>query len=167
MNKLVAAGAATVLVAVGLTGSSATAAPPPPANAPSATPAVGGILSGPQTARQDGISLKVRDDTLVRTFTITYSAGDFSGWHQHPGIVLATVEKGVVVQQVGCQATRRSAGQSFTEVAPHQVSNPATDTSAAGDAVLRITQLVPAGETAFRDEAREPACWRKRPLPTR
>ncbi|SDT03109.1 hypothetical protein SAMN04488543_2885 [Friedmanniella luteola] len=157
MRKLMTATAgATLLVGV-LAVSTAVAAPgggrvqPPPA--PTAGPVVSGTLDGGTRARQDGIVLKTRDDATVRTFTLTYPAGAVSGWHQHPGVVLATVESGNVVQQVGCRRNVWAAGQSFTEVDPHQVSNP----SPTEPAVLRITQIVPVGAT-LREDVAPPRC---------
>ncbi|GAA1850854.1 hypothetical protein ACFFOM_04390 [Microlunatus capsulatus] len=128
-------------------------APPPPAPTPG--PVVTGTLDGGTRARQDGIALRTREDATVRTFTLTYPALAESGWHQHPGVVLATVESGTVVQRVGCRSNTWRAGQSFTEVAPHLVVNP----SATEPAVLRITQVVPVG-APLRENVDPPRCRR-------
>lgn len=141
MNKrtlaaLVVCGSVSTL---GLT-SSAIATPATPApNNPAASPSVIGVLDGPSKAENDGIELKVKQDTAVRVFTLTYPIGSTSGWHSHPGIVVATVESGTVRRQIGCKADMFSVGDTFTEAEPHQVTN-------VGDvpAVLRITQLFPA-----------------------
>lgn len=116
----------------------ATPATPPPNN-PAAGPSVLGGLEGPSKAKNDGIELKVKQDTAVRVFTLTYPVGSTSGWHSHPGIVVATVESGTVRRQIGCRVDSFTVGDSFTEAEPHQVTNVGET-----PAVLRITQLFPA-----------------------
>lgn len=160
MKKLLAVTAGAALVVTGLAGFTASAAPgAAPAPAPTASLLVEGTLDGPSRASQDGITLKTRGDVTVRDFTLTYPVAATSGWHQHPGIVLATVEQGTVLQQVGCRTYRRTQGESFTEVAPHKITNAvSTGTEEAGRAVLRITQIVPAGTTVLREEVAPPKC---------
>lgn len=150
--------AATALL-VGGSGASAT----PPSGKfglPTPGPVLVGELEGGTKAKQDGIQLKVRSDTLVRTFTLTYPVGSSSGWHSHPGVVLATVQQGTVVRRVGCTSEKFTVGQSFTEAAPHKVSNAYRRPRQEGavDAVLSITQLVPADVTATRIEEDPPNC---------
>ncbi len=132
------------------------AADPPPA--PGATDIWAGTLPGPAKAKQDGVTLRTKDDTTVRMFTLTYPAGSDSGWHAHPGIVLAVVRSGTVVRQAGCRIETFSAGDSFTEVGPHDVRNLGTE-----PAVLSITQVFPVGDQP-RLPADPPVC---RPHPHR
>jgi hypothetical protein len=141
----------TAVAAPGSASSAATPSPPPPA--PTAGPAVEGILDGGTRAKQDGIALRTRDDALVRTFTLTYPPLAESGWHQHPGIVLATVESGRVVQRVGCDRNVWKKGQSFTEVEAHLIRNPSKTTPA----VLRITQIAPE-DVPLRENVDPPRC---------
>jgi quercetin dioxygenase-like cupin family protein len=105
-----------------------------------------GTLAGPAKARNDDITFKTEEDVKVHTFTPTYDVGGYSGWHQHPGIVIATVVFGTVVQRVGCDERKLwTTGQSFTEVAPHHVRNLyRSQTTAAVPAALSITQIYPA-----------------------
>lgn len=141
--------------ALSLTSSAiATPATPPPNN-PAAGPSVIGVLDGPSKAKNDGIELKVKRDTAVRVFTLTYPVGSTSGWHSHPGIVVATVEAGSVRRQIGCGADTFSVGDTFTEADPHQVTNVGTT-----PAVLRITQLFPASValTDLRIDQAAPNC---------
>ena len=114
-----------------------------------------GTLAGPTKAKKDGIELKVLSDTTVRVFTLTYPPGSSSGWHAHPGIVLAVVESGSVTRRLDdCSAPQTfTTGQAFTEVTGHLVTNPGTT-----DAVLRITQLFPAGSTVLREDLPDPGC---------
>lgn len=152
------AGLVVALAAGGsLAGSTAAAAPgmgTTPANV------VVGTLDGPQKAKQDHVSLKVKKDTTVRTFELTYNVGGYSGWHKHPGIVIAVVKSGTVVRQVGCHKPETfTAGQAFTEVKPHFVKNFYTDAKQPGavPAVLEITQIFPAGDLP-REEVDPPVC---------
>ena len=157
----IAAGiAAATLGLSGLLALSADATPAvgPPVSTPA--PPRENTLAGPLRARADGISLRVTDDAVVRDFTLTYRPGDDSGWHQHPGIVLATVQAGTVVRTLPCRRPQAfTVGQAFTEVGPHFVAN-----RGSADAVLSITQIAPAGTTgaAFREDLPAPTC-RHRP----
>ncbi|WP_375426014.1 hypothetical protein [uncultured Friedmanniella sp.] len=159
MKRFLAFTTGTALLFCGLAGSTAVAAP---GSGTAATGSVTGTLDGPARARKDGISLRTRGDVKVRTFTLTYAVGGYSGWHQHPGIVVATVVSGTVVQRIGCDKPRLwTAGQSFTEVAPHYVSNLyRTPTTGAVPAVLSITQIYPADlpATGLREEVPAPHC---------
>ena len=163
MKKLWAAAAVLTAVTLGTVaaGSGASATPPTGnPDLPSGTVPVVGTLDAGTLARQDGISLRVRRDTTVRTFTLTYPIGSSSGWHRHPGIVLAVVQQGTVVRQVGCRRERFTVGDSFTEVAPHRISNRyrEADQPGAAPAVLSITQLFPAGTEMPRVEEPAPRC---------
>jgi quercetin dioxygenase-like cupin family protein len=88
----------------------------------------------------------------VRTFALTYPAGADSGWHQHPGIVIAVVSEGSVTRRSGCKTETFKKGDSFTEVGPHDVTNPG-----AVRAVLSITQILPKGAPT-RLPADPPVC---------
>jgi len=162
MRTTTRAGLALTAVTALLVGGSGASATPPTGEQglPTPGPVLIGGLEGGTRAKQDGIQLKVRSDTLVRTFTLTYPVGSSSGWHSHPGIVLATVQQGTVVRRVGCTKQKFTVGQSFTEAAPHQVSNAYRSPGQQGavDAVLSITQLVPADTKATRIEQDPPNC---------
>jgi len=114
----------------------------PGVKAPTPEHLVSGLLDGPTKAKKDKIQLKVGQDTTVRAFTLTYKPGATSGWHRHPGIVVAIVESGKVTRRLenDCRKVIFTAGDVFTEVKGHFIENPSTDT----DAVLRITQFFPA-----------------------
>lgn len=166
MRMKVAVGAVIALAASGAIGTVAMATPPsgtPPYESLPATfrtppGAITGTLDGPAKAEKDGIELKVNADTQVTTFELNYPPGSFSGWHKHPGIVIAVVRSGAVWRQVGCTATKFSKGESFTEVAPHFVSNVVTDPTAT-DAIaqLEITQLYPTGTDPAKLRVDRPA----------
>lgn len=157
MRRVLALTIASALLFCGLAGSTATATP---GKGTTPTNDVTGTLAGPARPSQDGVTLTTRGDTKVRQFTLTYAVGAYSGWHQHPGIVVATVVSGTIVQQVGCRERHTwTAGQSFTEVAPHYVRNfYRTGDANAVPAVLAITQIYPADAPAVREDLPAPAC---------
>jgi quercetin dioxygenase-like cupin family protein len=139
----------------------ATDASDPPPGPTHGSVVVFGQLDVKTKAKNDGIELRTRDDTNVAVFELTYPVGSFSGWHSHPGIVIATVKSGSVKRQVGCKVKTFAAGDSFTEVEPHFVSNVYTDPEQPGavPAVLEITQLYPGDPAAVRRfDAPAPAC---------
>ncbi len=139
----------------------ATQASKPTPPSPTAGTVVFGVLDGRTKARNDGVELKTRTDTNVAVFELTYPVGAVSGWHAHPGIVIATVKSGTVNRQVGCKVKTFTAGDSFTEVEPHFVSNFYTDPDQAGavSAVLEITQVYPGEDrTKRRFPADAPVC---------
>ncbi len=167
MRMKVAVGAVIALAASGAIGTAALATPPSgspqfdtlPVTFRTPPGAITGTLDGPTKAKNDGIELRTKGDVDVTTFELNYPAGSFSGWHKHPGIVIAVVKSGAVWRQVGCTATKFSVGESFTEVAPHYVSNVVTDTAATdATAVLEITQIYPKGATALRVDRPAPRC---------
>lgn len=162
MKRILALTSGAALLFCGLAGSTANATPGSPAGTVAPTNQVFGTLAGPAKAKQDGITFKTKEDVKVRTFTLTYAVGSYSGWHQHPGIVIATVVSGTVVQRVGCKKPKLwTAGQTFTEVAPHWVSNLYLhNTPSAEPAVLSITQIYPADlePTELREDRPAPHC---------
>ena len=93
LPTLAVGSAVTILALSGLVASTASATP---GTGTTRTDFVDGILAGPDVAKADGIKLKNRQDATVRTFTLTYAVGGDSGWHEHPGIVIAVVKSGTV-----------------------------------------------------------------------
>ena len=116
--------AATTVLALGGSVAPAAATPPVGAVVPAPAPPPEAVLRQRVNAHDDGIQLKMPRDAVVRDFTLTYGVGSSSGWHRHPGIVLATVVSGTVYRSVPCHAPERfTAGQAFVEVGPHFVQN--------------------------------------------
>jgi hypothetical protein len=148
-------------LSVGSTALATPPAAPPLTPITDPNPPIMGLLDGKTKAKNDGIEFKTRGDTNIAVFELTYPIGSFSGWHSHPGIVIATVKSGSVKRQVGCTVQTFTAGDSFTEVEPHFVSNVYTDPAQpdAAPAVLEITQLYPGDDpTVRRFDAPAPAC---------
>ena len=151
--------ALTVAAALVVTGGLITAAQATPSSGPPtvATNAASGLLDGtnrPARWTQDGVQLKTSRPTTVRTFTLTYPVGSDSGWHSHPGIVVAVVAAGTVERRTACGTDTFTVGDAFIEVGPHRVSN-----AGAVDAVLSITRIYPtSGESTPRIDEAAPAC---------
>jgi len=157
LHTLAVGSAVTVFALSGLAASTASATPATGSvtTNPSTPPTA--LLAGPLKAKADGVSLKINDDATVRYFDLTYGPGATSGWHKHPGIVLAVVKSGTVTRKSKCERTETfTAGQAFTEVGAHFVRNPGTE-----PAVLGITQILPADAPAFRVDIERPKCHRR------
>src|SRR4051812_11654746 len=116
--KSVLVGSAVLAVAAsGLVGSSASATPPGGVTILNPAVPLKAKLEGPVKARANGITLKTKGDIVVRDFLLTYNPGASSGWHKHPGIVVATVQSGSVQRTLACGAPQTfTAGQAFVEV---------------------------------------------------
>jgi hypothetical protein len=110
----------------------------------------------------DRIKFQTKDPTDAYHFTVTYAIGGFSGWHTHPGVLIATVRSGRIVREVGCDSVVYSAGDTFVESGEQpsgQVSNYYTATGGdAVSAVIDAVQIVPAGSARRADQAAAPAC---------
>src|SRR6266540_2785977 len=67
-------------------------------------------------------------------FTVTYAVGGFSGWHTHPGVLIATVRSGKLIREVGCdEPIVYSAGDTFIE-SDEQPSGQVSNFYKSGDA---------------------------------
>jgi len=59
-------------------------------------------------------------DVIVQT--ITYQPGGFSGWHHHPGVVIAAIKSGQITRwRADCSKQTFTAGQSFVEMGEKDV----------------------------------------------
>src|SRR5439155_17484391 len=59
-------------------------------------------------------------DVIVQA--ITYQPGGFSGWHHHPGVVIAAVKSGQITRwKADCSKQTFTAGQSFVEMGEKDV----------------------------------------------
>jgi len=148
---------ATLALVATLAGAVPAAATPPNGSVvPSPAPPPEAVVQSRVRAHSEGVRLALPEGAVVRDFTLTYGPGSDSGWHEHPGIVLATVVSGTVTRAVPCRkAETFTAGQAFVEVGPHLVRNPGAE-----PAVLSITQIGPEGTTGatFREDLPEPYC---------
>jgi quercetin dioxygenase-like cupin family protein len=127
----------------------------PPSGQHPTTPVVG-TLGENQQVNTDRLKFQTKDPADVATFSVTYDPLGFSGWHRHPGIVVAVVQSGSVVRQVGCSSHTYGAGDAFVESDEQPaglVRNPSSTTSA----VLTVMQITPHGSPR-RVEADPPDC---------
>ncbi|MFG2866305.1 cupin domain-containing protein [Streptomyces sp. NPDC048338] len=96
-------------------------------------------------------------DTDVTVRTITVAPGGSTGWHHHPGQLVAVVQSGTLTRTLDdCSVEETSAGQAFIEPAGrkhvHIGRNLGTE-----PVVLYVTYLLPKGAPLSVDEP-APAC---------
>jgi quercetin dioxygenase-like cupin family protein len=106
-------------------------------------PALRGTLTHDVQLNSDRIKFQTKDETDIAVQTVTILGGGNSGWHYHPGFLLAVVQSGSVTLTVGCTASTYSAGQSFYETGTTPTI--ARNASATDSAVVRVTYIVPKG----------------------
>ena len=109
---------------------------------------VRGTLPNHVQVNADRIKFSTKGETDVVVQTITYSHGGFSGWHTHPGFVLAVVESGALTVQVGCSAHTYGVTKSFYESGTTPIMARNTTNQ---DTVVRVTYVVPKGAAVRRD----------------
>jgi quercetin dioxygenase-like cupin family protein len=92
-------------------------------------------------------------DVIVQT--ITYQPGGFSGWHHHPGVVVAVVKSGQITRfKADCSKQTFTAGQSFVEMGDKDVVFVKNEGSTPTE--IEATLIDPAG-AAPRAEENAPA----------
>jgi quercetin dioxygenase-like cupin family protein len=127
----------------------------PPSGQTTTTPVLG-TLQREKHIDTDGIKFRTSGAAQVATFTLTLDPGGFTGWHTHPGILIATVQSGTVVRQVGCRSHTYRPGEVFVEHGDQptgQVTNPSPTEPAA----FSVTQIAPL-DTPRREESEPPTC---------
>jgi len=102
----------------------------------------------------DRVKFQTKGETDVRVQKIVFSAGGLSGWHHHPGFVIATVASGsVTFTHADCTATTYGPGLPAGSVFTESGDNAGQASSATG-AVLYATFIAPHvdGPPVFRIE---------------
>jgi quercetin dioxygenase-like cupin family protein len=106
----------------------------------------------------DRVKLQTKGPADVRVQLITFDAGGASGWHHHPGFVIATVKTGTVTFTRDCKSTDYGPGSVFVESgdSPGQASS-------TNGATVYATFVAPhvdatAGGPVFRIEDDPPSC---------
>jgi quercetin dioxygenase-like cupin family protein len=117
-----------------------------PGGGVSGTMQIRGTLPRHVNVNADRIQFQTRGNTDVVSQTFTYSAGGFSGWHTHPGLVLAVVESGALKVQVGCSIHTYSVGQSFYESGTTPIQVTAQQVT-----IVHVTYIVPKGVNVRRE----------------
>jgi quercetin dioxygenase-like cupin family protein len=126
----------------------------PPSGQHTTAPITGTL--DPVRAKSDGVKLHATGPMVVTTFTLTLDPGGFTGWHTHPGVLIATVQLGAVLRDVDCDTRRYEVGQSFVEHGTEPTGQ-VRNASATAPAVFTITQIAPP-RTARRAETDPPRC---------
>ena len=109
--------------------------------------------------KHDGVALRTKSPTDIRMQSLTFLAGDRTGWHHHPGLVLVTVQTGsVTVWDEDCSTTTYgpglAAGAVFTEG-----GNDSQEVTSAGGGTVYVTFVVPrAVPPVFRIEDPATTC---------
>ena len=101
-----------------------------------------------------GLQLQVLGDTDHQQQRLVLAPGGYSGWHSHPGLLVATVKSGQIdFFDESCQKRTVMAGEVYTENdAVHGIIN-----TGSLDAELYISYLVKRG-LPRRQEASAPVC---------
>lgn len=148
--------AAMSFVVTGLFATTAVASPP---SGVSAETFATGTLMAPEQQNSDRIKFQTKDDTAVRVQKLTFSAGGYTGWHHHPGIVIVTVREGTIqMMHSDCSVHEYGPGSAHGSVfveGEGRVHN----ASAAGGAVVYATYVAPnPAAPVFRLEDDAPFC---------
>ncbi|MGH3803261.1 MAG: cupin domain-containing protein [Pseudonocardiaceae bacterium] len=128
-----------------------------------ATPGSGvsGTVLGEGTSN-DTIEVKNvgRTDIVVRHIVI--EPGGSTGWHYHPGELIAVVHKGTLTRTLeDCSVQTNSPGQSFVEAAGDRHAHVGRNLGAE-PVQLYVTYVIPAGAPLSID-ATDPGCSRSTP----
>jgi hypothetical protein len=121
------------------------------------TTLVTGNLPDTVEANSDQVKLQTEGPTDVRVQKIVIAPGGNSGWHHHPGIVIATVASGAVIFSHACSSTTYGPGLAAGSVFVESGDLPAQASSVDG-ATLFATFVAPhANPPVFRFEDNPPA----------
>ena len=107
------------------------------------------------------LGLQVQGDTDYYSQHLVLSAGGYSGWHSHPGLLIGGVKSGQVdFYDANCNRRTIGPGQVYTENDKvHAIIN-----TGGVDADLYISYLIKHGQSRRRDEA-APPCAIYTPIP--
>ena len=119
------------------------------------TPLATGSLDNPIQLNNDRIKFQTKDPIIVRVASVAFDPGGSSGWHHHPGFVVATVATGSLTYETSdCNQTTYGPGSVFIESG----DEPALATSTGGETGY-LTYVVPKVDPpVFRIDDAPPAC---------
>lgn len=120
---------------------------------------VTGTLKGSNQQNSDRVKFQTKDDTAVRVQKLTFSAGGYTGWHHHPGIVIVTVQSGTVtMKHSDCSTHDYGPGSPHGSVFIEGEAR-VHEASSAGGAMVFATYVAPNADTpVFRVEDPVPFC---------
>lgn len=143
----------TAMVLVGCLAALATV--PSAANATPGSGVSGTVLA--QGVSQETLKLKAKGRTDVVVRTITVAPGGSTGWHHHPGQLLAVVKSGTLTRTLDdCSVEVTPAGTAFIEPSGPKHRHIGRNLGSE-PVVLYVTYLLPAGSPLSVD-ADAPAC---------
>lgn len=143
----------TAMVMVGCLAALATV--PSAANATPGSGVSGTVLA--QGVSQETLKLKAKGRTDVVVRTITVAPGGSTGWHHHPGQLLAVVKSGTLTRTLDdCSVEVTPAGTAFIEPSGPKHRHIGRNLGSE-PVVLYVTYLLPAGSPLSVD-ADAPAC---------
>ena len=114
---------------------------------------VTGTLNDAVQVNHDRVKFQTKDPTDVRVQKIVFAPGGYSGWHHHPGIVIAAVASGTVTfTESDCSSTTYGPGLPAGAVFVEKSDTPG-QASSAGGATVYATFIAPhADPPVFRIE---------------
>jgi quercetin dioxygenase-like cupin family protein len=120
---------------------------------------VTGTLKGGNQQNSDRVKFQTKDDTAVRVQKLVFSAGGFTGWHHHPGIVIVTVQTGMIqMMHSDCSIHEYGPGSPHGSVFVEGEQR-VHEASSAGGATVFATYVAPsANPPVFRLEDPVPFC---------
>ncbi len=124
------------------------------------TPLATGNLVNKVKLNSDRVKFQTKGPTDVRVARIDYAPGGYSGWHHHPGILIATVASGAVTFTLSdCSSTTYGPGLPAGAVFVEGGDDPGQVSSVAG-ATVYTTFIAPhATPPVFRiDDHDFPGC---------
>lgn len=141
---------AAVFASVGLAAIGTAARADPPSSTPLAPD---GTSTESIQINSPGVKFQTKGPTSVRVSSFTWGANSDSGWHSHPGVLLALVVTGTVtVWDKDCNQTTYGPNEMFVEG-----DNELMKATSASGATELIWHVVPQG-SPFRVNAAAPAC---------
>ncbi len=114
---------------------------------------VTGTLNNAVQVNHDRVKFQTKDPTDVRVQKIVFAAGGTSGWHHHPGVVIATVASGAVTfTESDCSSTTYGPGLPAGSVFVEQSDVPGQASSVNGATVYATFVAPHANPPVFRIE---------------
>ena len=107
----------------------------------------------------DRVKFQTKDATVVRVQKIVFSPGGYSGWHHHPGIVIAAVMSGAVTfMNSDCSSKTYGPGLPDGSVFVEGGDDPGQASSVLGATVYATFVAPSADPLVFRIEDSKPPC---------
>jgi quercetin dioxygenase-like cupin family protein len=103
-------------------------------------------------ANTDQVKLRTKGPTDVRVQKIVFDKGGTSGWHHHPGVVIASVASGTVTFTTACGSTTYGQGLATGSVFVESGDSPGQASSVDGATVYATFVAPHANPPVFRIE---------------